>query len=767
MPIAKTSAIKSETATIYQKVARICLYLSVFLIPIFFLPVLSEYIELSKTLLFYLLTLVAAVFWLLDLALKKEKKAWLSPLGLPVLIFGILFLIAAIFSYSLDYSLLGLPSYYHHSLLSVVLFIIFFFVVVNNIINTAQIKKIIGFFLASSGVAVIFGYLQLFKAYILPWAGTKTVNFNLVSNSLNGFSIYLALVFLISFIFLIITREKRIKILLTVYTVIVLAFILLLDIQAGLSALILGGAFLLFFLTIKARDISPKWTVLIALVLALAVIFSFVDVGKWHDFGLQKDVVLDQGTSLKITKENIAKNFLFGSGPGTFYYDLARFRPVSFNDTPYWNLSFIKASSEWGQVLNTLGVLGFAGFAGLFIYFLINLLRDYYRKKLNGPEGYFFLLFISGTALIFFSGIFAAYSFVLMFCLILCLSLGTVLLRKPKTKDKPATTGQINVFSSLGLSLVIIFAIVTLYFSGRMFLADYYYNKATELVSKNADLAQVEDNLKKSVDLFGRNANYNFSLAQNFLVRAQLASQESQPDSTLIQTQVSQAVLYGQKGLDLAKKDPAAYLAMAGIYQNLSLISQEDISQLVVNNYQKAIELDANNPQIYYEMGNYYATAGQSLLNTLSSAVEAEKEGIKTQAQIILDSALSNFSKAMSLKQNYALAEASRALTYEIKGDTDKAITEILTLTQKYPSDFTLFYEAGRMYLNQDKLEEAKAAFLKVVSLYPNHSNTHWQLSIVYEKQGKKDLAIKEMETVLVLNPGNESVQARLQELKK
>ncbi|MFA5070476.1 MAG: tetratricopeptide repeat protein [Patescibacteria group bacterium] len=763
----KTSAIKNDSKNLYQKIVRVCLYLSVFLIPIFFLPFTSEYIEINKTFLFYLLTLVAAVFWLLDVSSKKEKKVWFSPLGLPIIIFGLLFLVATVFSYQMDNSLLGLSSYYHHSLLSIVLFTIFFFVVVNNITNTAQIRKIFGFFLASSGLAVIFGYLQLFKVYILPWAGTKAVNFNLVSNSVNGFSIYLALVFLISFIFMVLIWEKRLKILLASYSALVLALILLLDIQAGLTALILGSAFLIFFLTVKARDISPKWTVIIALVLALAVIFSFIDVAGWHNFGLQKDIVIDQGTTLEITKDNIAKNFLFGSGPGTFYYDLVRFRPISFNNTPYWNLSFIKAPSEWGQVLNTVGVLGFLGFVGLFVYFLISLLRNFYRKKLAGSENFFHLLFICLTSLLFFSGIFSAYSFVLMFCLILCLALGTVLLRKPELKEKSAKAGQTNAFSSLGLSLVIIFAIVIIYFSGRIFLADCYYTKASVLVNENADLGQVEKNLQKAVDLFGRNANYNFSLAQNYLVRAQLASQKSQTDNSQIQTWVTQAVFFGQKGVELAAKDPTAYSALASIYENISVISQEDISQLIVSNYQKAIELDSNNPQVYYQLGSYYVTAGQTLVNSLSTAKEENKETVRGQAQSLFDLALSNFKKAADLKNNYALAEAAWALTYELKGETDTAIAEILKLTQKYPSDFTLFYELGRLYLNQEKLSEATAAFSKVVSLYPDHSNAHWQLSAIYEKQGQKDLAISEMEIVLTLNPDNEQVKAKLAELKK
>jgi Tfp pilus assembly protein PilF len=54
-----------------------------------------------------------------------------------------------------------------------------------------------------------------------------------------------------------------------------------------------------------------------------------------------------------------------------------------------------------------------------------------------------------------------------------------------------------------------------------------------------------------------------------------------------------------------------------------------------------------------------------------------------------------------------------------------------------------------------------------VISLYPDHSNAHFQLSAVYEKQGKKDLAISEMEIVLKLNPDNAQVKAKLDELKK
>lgn len=754
--------------TVYPRIVKICLYLTVFLVPIFFLPFTSEFLEINKTLLFYFFVLVAAIFWFLDLNLNKEKKPWFGPLRLPLLIFGLLFLIATLFSYHLDYSLLGLPSYYHHSLLSIILFLLFFFLIINNLKGIKAIKKVIGLFLISSLVAVIFSAFQLFKVYLLPWAGSKFPNFNLVSNSLTNFSIYLALVILLIFIFLMMASKKWLKIILSLYLVLSSAMLILINVKGGLQALIIGLAVLLFFLTVKAREVAPKWTVITALILALALIFSFFNLTKFHDFGLQKDITLDQNTSLQVTKGALGKNLLFGSGPATFSDDLVRFRPVSFNNSVYWNLSFIKAGSEWWQILSTTGLLGFLSYLAVFAFYLIYLLREFYQKRLAGEEGYLFILLIAGPAMVFFSGIFYAYSFFSQFILILLMGLGIGLARSPESKErKIKPRSPASAFSSLGLSLVIIFTIVIIYFSGRIFLADFYFQKAAASVNQQEDLVKVENNLKKAVDLFGRNANYNFSLAQNFVVRAQLLAQEASPDATQMQNFMTQAIMYAQQGVELGQKDPAAYEALAAIYENVSLITREDISQLVVEAYNKAIDLDKNNPLHYYNLGNYQIVQGQAVVSALASAAEKEKEDLETQAQAFFDQGLANFNQAMALKENYGQAEVARALTLELKGETGQAIAEMEKLAEKYYNDFTIFYELGRMYLNQDKLDEAKAAFEKVVALYPDHSNSLWQLSVIYEKQGQKDLAIAEMEKVLELNPDNEQVKQRLEELRK
>jgi predicted TPR repeat methyltransferase len=54
----------------------------------------------------------------------------------------------------------------------------------------------------------------------------------------------------------------------------------------------------------------------------------------------------------------------------------------------------------------------------------------------------------------------------------------------------------------------------------------------------------------------------------------------------------------------------------------------------------------------------------------------------------------------------------------------------------------------------------------RVIELAPEYANAHWYLSVVYEQQGNIPAAIREVETVLTLNPDDVTVQARVDRLR-
>ncbi|PIZ87470.1 MAG: hypothetical protein COX92_01100, partial [Candidatus Nealsonbacteria bacterium CG_4_10_14_0_2_um_filter_40_15] len=72
----------------------------------------------------------------------------------------------------------------------------------------------------------------------------------------------------------------------------------------------------------------------------------------------------------------------------------------------------------------------------------------------------------------------------------------------------------------------------------------------------------------------------------------------------------------------------------------------------------------------------------------------------------------------------------------------------------------------GRLYFNNNQIDEAITQFERVISLMPNHSNAHYSLGVAYQKKGEKTKALQEFEKVQELNPGNADVQAKIESLK-
>jgi len=73
---------------------------------------------------------------------------------------------------------------------------------------------------------------------------------------------------------------------------------------------------------------------------------------------------------------------------------------------------------------------------------------------------------------------------------------------------------------------------------------------------------------------------------------------------------------------------------------------------------------------------------------------------------------------------------------------------------------------------SQDNLEgnpdfvRAVNAFSLVIGLNPNHANARYSLALAYETLGKLDLALEQMGKVQELNPDNEQVKQKIQNLK-
>ena len=114
---------------------------------------------------------------------------------------------------------------------------------------------------------------------------------------------------------------------------------------------------------------------------------------------------------------------------------------------------------------------------------------------------------------------------------------------------------------------------------------------------------------------------------------------------------------------------------------------------------------------------------------------------------------------------------ASNALAAAIdEGGRDAAIKKLVKAhakgTDKYYFLEAEFNALGYRYLNEEKFDDAIAVFEMNVEMYPDSWNVYDSLGEVLMKSGRHDLAIRNYDRSLELNPENENGKRMLEEIQ-
>lgn len=258
-----------------------------------------------------------------------------------------------------------------------------------------------------------------------------------------------------------------------------------------------------------------------------------------------------------------------------------------------------------------------------------------------------------------------------------------------------------------------------------MCIADQAYVQAQEDIAEQKDIVAVQSSLERSIRLNPYESAYYISLAQGFATQAQIAASVSDADATEVQEHVQDAINMLRDAKAVDPNNPALYEQEARLYDGLrNLISNVD--ELSVEAYTKAAVLEPNNPLVHVNLGRaQYLQA----LAMLSTADEAESQHAATR---LLQNALLSFDIALSLKQNFSIADYSSGLVYQALGN---------------------FFEAH-------------VAYQKVLKLNPDSAEARYQEALVYEQEGDINNAIAELEILTQLQPDNSMVPSKIEALK-
>jgi len=415
IPVTKNASTpsKSYDGASLNKIIKWCLYVFIFLLPLWFLPFTGNVLNFNKQILMIVVLTIALIAWLGKLLTQEKVKWYKGSIVLLFLAFVVVYGLATIFSTQPYSSLMGFDAHLTRALVNIVYFFVFFLLMLNclvdpshlakgggvkdRVMKNVEILKFLTIFLISSVIVGIIGLLQILGKFIFPWDFAEANAFNTIG-TVTSLGIFLAVVLPLALSLLFSVklhsssaaedkedkqRKKEkvttvgFRIFLIAFVCIALVTILLLNLRTvwivtAVGMIMVAGFWLAKRHSLQAQNLA--WLAIPVAILALCLIFLFFGPGLF-DLPLPMELGLSQKGGFEVVKEVIQRNPILGTGPETFIYNYSLYKPEAINQTIFWNVRFSNAPSEILSLLSEIGILGILAFIVLIAVFLVKVIK--------------------------------------------------------------------------------------------------------------------------------------------------------------------------------------------------------------------------------------------------------------------------------------------------------------------------------------------------------------------------------------------------------
>jgi tetratricopeptide (TPR) repeat protein len=218
--------------------------------------------------------------------------------------------------------------------------------------------------------------------------------------------------------------------------------------------------------------------------------------------------------------------------------------------------------------------------------------------------------------------------------------------------------------------------------------------------------------------------------------------------------------------------------------QKAPMMEKGALAPKLKTEFERAVETDSSNVEARMALAQYYLNAPPMVGGSPEKAmaqVDAIKkldprEGYLFMAQIHTgkkdyDAADKELQAALDLNPEDTGAHFQRAMLYQTKKDYATAFEAFEKTVAIDPGYMRAMYQIGRTAIfSGDNLErgaECLGIYLKNKPGrgQPSWAHAHWRLGMVYEKMGKNEMAKKEYQAALDLNPDIKEAREALERL--
>jgi tetratricopeptide (TPR) repeat protein len=747
------------------------------LMPLWFLPFTLDILELNKQTLLVAFTMVALLAWVGKALLDRSFSLTRSWLHLVVGFFLVGYLITSLFSLDRYISFVGNIGQMQWAFVTIASFVVLYFIIVNRFRTTGRVYDVLLWFMLGSALTGLYGLFQILGFHIFGSGNIAAArSFNTVG-TVNALGAFMVIPTVIATALTVLGCDERGCYLgsrkrtslfwrIVVFATLGLGLLtaIIIDFWVIWAALIFGIVVILaiqFFSQGKACK-----RIILAIPVGMIVISIFLLLFKTPiDLEIPAEVSPSAGHTWQIAQQVLRDAPLFGSGPGTWLYDYAKYRSIGVNVSQFWTIRFERGLTAFLTMLGMIGLVGTTLWLMLIGSGIAKSVTHLIRRR-DCDEWLAYLTVFAGWITTVFLAFLYNYNVTHHFAFWMLLALLGVLVTQGKVTWDQRSKKWVSGLLSIVLILLAVGAISATWLMGQRIVADAQYSSAVKSFQKGDSIDTSIDYLKSAVSLNKMNDVYYRNLSQAYLVKVSRMMQ-AEPSEELVKqvnAHVAEAVETARKAIEINPASVDNYSNLAIVYQAIASFTR-GADEFAIRNYEEALALEPNNPVFMNEIGKLYvlrSDAYRTLLDSPDAAAKAEAEG---NVKVELEQAAEWFNKAITTKPDYAAAHFNLGLVYEREGRLDDSIRKFEEVLRVNPQDIGVAFQLAILYYRNGNKVASKSMFEQIIQAEPQYANARWFLASLYEEEGLLDLAITEVLAVQETNPDNMDVAARLEAL--
>jgi len=599
-----------------------------FALPLFFLPITTEFYDFNKQALFAIGIILILILMIIKYAKTKTINFAVSPLTIPVVIFAVAAILTFFFNSPNKAESLAFPN----GTGTIVLLTIWFLIVMNNI-ELRSIYTYLNPLLLSAVILSFFALVQYFRLGLnlvfpkVPWIAYQ---FWTPSGSPLILTLFISAIIPYPIIRLVeyIKNKKNT------------------DTDTDSDTAVSNSAY-------SSRMIGFGAAAgLLTLTLALMVVSLLTNA---------KPILLPFQFGWMIAAEVMKGMQTAALGVGLLNY-LPAFttgHTAAFNSLPIWNVRFGVSTNYYLQLVTELGILGFAAYTIIIFRFIKRFLtytQGVATKTL--PYNPIFFAVSVGIIIIFISQLFVPANLIQLIVLFTLLGIFAKYITTKTYTEKSAVVYVLVLAASV---ISIFFASITIY---NVYSAEVFLKASLNAAQKN----KIDNAYKLQQKAIQANPyvdKYHSVFAQTNLALAVALSKKenlSEEDRTTLAKLLAQAAQSGKNAIATSPTNVQNWENLGNIYRAM-IGAVQNADSWTLQAYSQAARLDPANPNLRLAIGGVYYSAKN------------------------YDAAATNFLQAANLKGNYANAYYNLAAAYREKKEWAKAAQAMQAAINNLPRE--------------------------------------------------------------------------------